>query len=321
MRNNVHDVALIFEGGGMRNSYSSGLVNVLLENGIFFNDVYGLSAGATNAINYLSRDLWRSKVSFTNYRDDFAFKKSVSLLMKLASIAGGEAHLHGETGGEASVRSAVEGRGRGHAPVGSTTHGRATDSKNGIPFDFAAFESNPARLTLNAINRDTGSTAYFTRRDVASCEELMRRVRASSSYPIIMPPTHIDGRLYYDGGIGEGGGIMLPRAEADGFSRFFVVCTRPRGYRKPTRINRVYDLFFWRRPRMRKALDTWAVRYNTELDRLEDLEAEGRAFVFYATHQSVENTEMDRARLQKNYEKGYEEARGQLDAWRRFLGL
>jgi predicted patatin/cPLA2 family phospholipase len=351
MHSNVHDVALLFEGGGMRNSYSSGVVSVLLQNGIFFDNVYGLSAGATNAINYLSRDLWRSRVSFTDYRDDFTFKKSVSQLMKLASIAGGEAHVHGETSGEGSVRSMIGSKTGGHAVVrrethahersgigaslratteretdehavvGSKAHRHVAQSNGGIPFDFATFLANPARLTLNAIDRDSGNTAYFTRRDFASCDELMRRVRASTSYPVIMPPTNIDGRLYYDGGIGEGGGIMLPRAEADGFRRFFVVCTRPRGYRKPTKKNCVYDVFFWRRPCMRRALDTWAARYNVELDRLEGLEAEGRAFVFYATHQSVENTEQDTAKLQRNYEKGCEQARGQLDAWKRFLGL
>ena len=83
---------------------------------------------------------------------------------------------------------------------------------------------------------------------------------------------------------------MVPRAMDDGLRRFFVVCTRPRGFRRRGRPNRLYDAFFWRRPRMRAALDTWSRRYNAELDRLERLEAEGRAYVFYAEDQGVENT-------------------------------
>ncbi|MFR0708147.1 MAG: patatin-like phospholipase family protein, partial [Eggerthella lenta] len=53
MTSTVHDVALVFEGGGMRNSYSAGAIGVMLEQGLFFDDVYGLSAGATNAIDYV----------------------------------------------------------------------------------------------------------------------------------------------------------------------------------------------------------------------------------------------------------------------------
>ena len=45
MESTVRDVALIFEGGGMRNSYSAGAIGVMLEQGLFFDDVYGLSAG------------------------------------------------------------------------------------------------------------------------------------------------------------------------------------------------------------------------------------------------------------------------------------
>ena len=112
---------------------------------------------------------------------------------------------------------------------------------------------------------------------------------------------------------------MVPRAMDDGLRRFFVVCTRPRGFRRPERPNRLYDAFFWRRPRMRAALDTWSRRYNAELDRLERLEAEGRAYVFYAEDQGVENTERDVAKLTENFHRGRRQAQTELGAWRCFL--
>ena len=71
---------------------------------------------------------------------------------------------------------------------------------------------------------------------------------------------------------------------------------------------------------MRAALDTWACRYNAELDRLARLEAEGRAYVFYANDQGVANTERDRARLQANFRRGRAQAQTELPAWERFLG-
>ena len=70
LTSNVFDTALIFEGGGMRASYSSAMANVLLENGIFFDNVYGLSAGASNTVNYVSRDIDRTKRSFVDFVED-----------------------------------------------------------------------------------------------------------------------------------------------------------------------------------------------------------------------------------------------------------
>lgn len=289
MESTVHGVALIFEGGGMRNSYSAGAVSVLLEQGIFFDDVYGLSAGATNAIDYVSRDARRAEASFTAYWDDLAFRWWVA---PLAGADGFDALLHGD----ALARSGCR-----------------------LPFDFAAFQANPARVTLQAVDRDSGQTAFFVRGDFPTEDALMLRVRASTSYPIILPPTWVDGRALYDGGIGAGGGIMLPRATDDGLRRYFVVCTRPRGYRRSERSNRLYDAYFWRRPRLRAALDTWAARYNAELDRLERLEAEGRACVFYANSQSVENTERDETKLAVNFRRGRAQALEELPSWERFL--
>ena len=43
---NIDDVALIFEGGGMRASYTAGVVTTLLERKLSFPKVYGISAGS-----------------------------------------------------------------------------------------------------------------------------------------------------------------------------------------------------------------------------------------------------------------------------------
>lgn len=285
----VRGVALVFEGGGMRNSYSAGAVSVLLGQGIFIDDVYGLSAGATNAVDYLSRDAARAEASFATCLDNLAFRR---WLLPIVGADGLGAALRGD---------------------------RLARPDCAPPFDFETFRRNPAHLTLQAVERDSGRTAYFARAGFSTEDALMTRVRASSSYPVIMPPTWIDGCPYYDGGIGEGGGIMVGRAMADGLRRFFVVCTRPRGFRKPLKPNRLYDAFFWRRPAMRALLDSWARRYNAELDRLERLEAEGCAYVFYANGQGVQNTERDEAKLAANFRRGRAQALGELPAWERFL--
>ena len=77
--------------------------------------------------------------------------------------------------------------------------------------------------------------------------------------------------------------------------------------------------FFWRHPRMREALDTWNRRYDADLDRLDRLEAEGRAYVFYANDQGVKNTERDAEKLARNYERGRMQALSEFYRWERFL--
>ncbi len=52
---NQPDVALIFEGGGMRNSYTAPMVVELLARNLN-GCVYGISAGSSHTVNYLVRD-------------------------------------------------------------------------------------------------------------------------------------------------------------------------------------------------------------------------------------------------------------------------
>lgn len=73
LHNNIKDVALIFEGGGMRASYTSGFLNNLLENEIYFDYVAGISAGSSHSVNYLSRDMERSRISFVGFSLDPKF--------------------------------------------------------------------------------------------------------------------------------------------------------------------------------------------------------------------------------------------------------
>ena len=62
--------ALILEGGGMRGTYTSGVLDYLLEKGVEFDTIYGVSAGALNGVNYKSKQIGRNLRSFTMYQND-----------------------------------------------------------------------------------------------------------------------------------------------------------------------------------------------------------------------------------------------------------
>ena len=53
-------ICLVLEGGGNRGVYTSGVLDAFLENNIDIRDIYGVSAGALNALSYLSKQKGRS---------------------------------------------------------------------------------------------------------------------------------------------------------------------------------------------------------------------------------------------------------------------
>lgn len=291
LESNVFDTALVFEGGGMRASYTCAIAVALLEEGIYFDHVYGVSAGSSNTVNYLSRDIERTRKSFTDIVT-YPHFGGVGYFLRHKGIF--------------NAREIYQEMGKpGHV----------------LPFDMDTFLANPAKATICSTDRDSGQTRYWTKDDMPTGDDLMARVRTSSTLPIVMPPLAIDGHVYYDGGLGEGSGIMIPQAARDGFKRFFVVRTRPKGFRKPEKPNPFVRAFFWRRPAMQKALDGWGPGYNAMCDECERLEAEGRAMVVYAENMMAENSTTDLDVLQRNYQLGYEQAQRDMPKWKAFLGL
>ena len=289
----VGDVALLFEGGGMRASYTCASAITLLELGVAFDFVCGLSAGASNTVNYLSRDIVRMRKSFVEIASDPRF------------------------GG---WKSFVQGKGMFSA---HWLYQEAGLPDGPLPFDFDTFRSNPARLAIQAFDRDSGETVVWTKDDMPTLDALMRRVRASSTLPLAMPPIEIDGRTFYDGGLGRGGGIALDLALQAGYDRVFAVLTRRRGYRKvaPGRSGRATADLYLRYPRVREALLTRHERYNETLDRLEDMAAEGRALIVYADKMAVESSTTDLAALEKSFSDGYAQAQAEAPRWLEWLGV
>lgn len=288
----VPGVALMFEGGGMRGSYTCAFAATLVERGLGFEFVCGLSAGASNTVNFLTRDLRRIRESFVEIVDDPRFGSWKTFLAGKGMFS---AHwIYQEAG----------------LPDGP------------LPFDFEAFSANPARIAIQAFDRDSGESVVWTKEDMPTLDDVMTRVRASSTLPLVMPPVTIDGRVYYDGGLGAGGGLTLDLALESGCERVLAVLTRPRGYRKtaPDRRARAIANLYRNHPFVREALLTRHERYNETLDRLEGLAREGRAAIVYADKMSVESSTVDRARLEASYADGYEQAAREMDRLREWLG-
>lgn len=290
IENNIKDTALIFEGGGMRASYSAGLLNNLLEHGVYFDYVAGISAGASCSVNYLSRDTNRAKRSFVD-------------VVKDPKFGGWGSFLKGE------------GYFRAEYIYEKTPYPDAS-----LPFDFKAFKANPAKLRIGAFQMETGKMAYFSREDIQSLQDLMKIVRASSSLPIFMPPAHFKDNVYVDGGLS--GGVALDIAKEDGFKKFFVVLTQEKGYRKqPVKHPRVARAFYRKYPLVAEAMLNRYKLYNETLEELEQLEAEGKAYLVYPEAMKVSNMEKDYQKLKESYQLGYEQGKRDVHQWKAFLKM
>lgn len=288
IQNNIHDTALIFEGGGMRASYTAGFVNHLLENKLYFNYVAGISAGASHSVNYLSRDPKRVKKSFVD-------------LVKDPNFGGWSSFLKGE------------GYFRAKYIYEDTPYPNAA-----LPLDFDTFMSNPAKMRVGAFDIDLGKMVYLKKEDIHDIQDLMKMVRASSSMPMFMPITEFKGRRYLDGGID--GGVALEAAKKEGFQKFFVILTRPKGYRKsPVKFSGVIKACYRKYPKVVEAMLTRHIRYNQTLEELEALGKQGKAFLLYPDRMPVSNREKNLKKLQESYRLGFEQGKKDLPNWKAFL--
>lgn len=71
---------LVLEGGGMRGLFSAGVMDVMMENGIRFDGIIGVSAGAAFGVNYKSGQVGRALRYNVDYCQDKRYCGIGSLL-------------------------------------------------------------------------------------------------------------------------------------------------------------------------------------------------------------------------------------------------
>ncbi|MDR2620586.1 MAG: patatin family protein [Propionibacteriaceae bacterium] len=275
LESNIKDVALVFEGGSMRVSYTAPVVAALVEHELWFDYVAGISAGASNAVNYLSRDARRAKKCFVEFGADPNFGSWFTWL---------------------------QGKGRFNAEY---VYEHTCGANEVLPFDFETFAANPAQLRIGTFDVAAGTEVWWSEADCRTQRDLMVRVRSSSSMPLLMPPTFIDGRMYYDGACGANAGIPLGVAQADGFERFFIVLSQPRDYKKiPDAPALLIKTLLRKHPALVDGLLERTARYENIRAEIAALEAAGKAYVFYPDRIPYPDATQNVKQLKANYAAG-----------------
>lgn len=271
---------IVLEGGALRGVYSSGVLDVLMEHGLWFPNVVGVSAGALNGLSYLSRQPYRSvSIQLHHVRDPRYM--GVSSLLKKGHHFFNFDFLFGEI------------------------------SDCLIPFDYDAFSKAEERLYAVATNCETGEATFLHK---GNCPDIFQACRASASMPLLSKVIPIGGTIYLDGGVSNP--VPLPDELPFAAEKIVLVLTRPKGYRKQPvspAIRKLYHRHFSHYPELVRILDQGPERYNRRMERIDQLEAAGKVFVIRPqTAVTVSRTEKNIAKLSELYQQGCREAKAQM---------
>lgn len=131
----------------------------------------------------------------------------------------------------------------------------------------------------------------------------------------------LDGQPYLDGGCSCP--IALNWALNEGFEKIVVITTRQKGFRKAMpgqKMVDLYDDFYSDKPLFLADMLTQELRYNTLMDQLDELEADGRICCVRPQEPiTIGRFEGDENKLLDLYNRGHREGREALDAVRGYL--
>lgn len=280
------DIGLILEGGAMRSVFSGGVLEFFLEKDIKIPNILAVSAGAYVGMNYASGQKGRLVSAIIEPLLEYKYLGLGTFFKKRTFFD--MDYLFFEV------------------------------PKTKAPFDFKAFKEFKGRFLISTVNCKTGETVYHE--NFANEEEFFAILKAANSLPLIAEITDIGGQPMLDGGMADA--IPIEKALSEGLQKIIVVLTRDSSYRKKegrTAYIKAIRMIYKKYPKFLEMIEGRAKRYNDALDKIAQLEDEGRAFVLRPTKLTVENNESDVDKLNAYYLHGYETAKEQYEELVKFL--
>lgn len=261
--------ALVLEGGGMRGAYTAGVLDYLMEKGVSFDSIYGVSAGALTGANFKAGQVGRGLRTFAAYLHDERYAGPQHLL---------------KTGDWFNI---------------DFSYNKIPNELD--PADYDTFNASPVNFYSVVSNVETGKAEYIR---ITDLKQQMDLVRASATLPLLSNIVEIDGKKYLDGGSCDS--IPLKKSMADGHSKNLVVLTQHRGFTKKPSANRyACRLMYKKYPNYVKAMDNRHNMYNRQLKLVYEMEKQGKAFVIQpAAKVEVSRLEKNPARLVELYHQG-----------------
>lgn len=274
----MENVGLVLEGGGMRGLYTCGVLEYFMENNLYFKYVIGVSAGACNAVSYISKQRGRNEKVIINYVKDWRYMSLRNLIFNKSYF--GMDFIFDEI------------------------------PNKHVSFDFETFYNSTCDFLVGATDCRTGKPMYLTKEEMG---EKFQALRASASLPMLSPIVNYKGYELLDGGISDS--IPIRKSIQDGNTKNVIVLTRNKGYRKrPGKFNGLLKVAYRNYPSL---IDTMLNRYkdyNDTLDYIEQLEHDGLALVIRPSKELVVGRlEKDPKKLYGLLQNGYRDANDMSD--------
>lgn len=281
----MFDCALILEGGGMRGVYTAGILDYFLEQGLEFSSVYGVSAGALNGANFVSRQHGRSIRTFTEYLDDERYS-GARYLFKNGDWFNID-FVYNEIPNKLDV------------------------------VDWDTFAASKTKFYAVLSNLVTGKAEYHR---VTDLRKQMDTVRRSASLPLLSTIVNINGKKYLDGGICDS--IPLYKSIQDGNRKNVVILTQHRGFEKqPVSTMGLVKLRYRRYQKFVRANRYRHLMYNNQTKYVYQKEKDGQAFVIQPKEPvNIDRLEKDTEKLWRLYRAGYNDAKENFDRLMKYLG-
>ncbi len=269
----------------MRGLFSAGVMDVMMEHGIRFDGIVGVSAGATFGCNYKSHQPGRVLRYNIRFKDDPRYMGLRSLL-RTGDLVGAEFSYH-------------------------------TMPNELDVFDKVTYENDPTEFHVVCTDVETGEPVYHRIDEME--DEGLDWIRASASMPLVSRPVALEGRLLLDGGISDS--IPLRYFQGQGFDRNIVILTQPKGfYKKRTKLMPLFHLFMRRYPAIVRAMSRRHLMYNDELAYLEEQEKQGTILLIYPQDTlPIGRTEQDETKMRRVYAMGRQAGETMLPQIEQFL--
>lgn len=279
------ETALVLEGGGTRGVFTAGALDVLLEKDVKFSYVAGVSAGACNAVDYVSKQIGRTKDCMILKDKQYRY---------------------------ISIGNAV----RKHSLFDmDMVFDRFPNEV--FPFDFETYFQSDTLCELVVTNCLNGQAEYLS--ETSDGRRLMNICRASSSIPMASPMVILDGHPCLDGGVADS--VPLIHSMKKGYRKNVVVLTRNQGYRKkaPKKSKALYVAAFKEYPAFLQTFLNRYRTYNRTMELIEKWEKEGHIFVIRPQIPTVSRAERKAEALTEFYEHGRQVMEAQFAAMQEYL--
>ena len=283
----MQKATLVLEGGATRGVFTSGVLDYLMEQEFYTSHVIGVSAGACNAVDYVSRQPGRTRDCMIPTDKNLSYYYGVRKFIKEKSLMNMDMIFD-------------------------------IYPKQIYPFDFDTYFQSEMNCELVTTNCVTGKAEYMD--EAQDPDRLMKICRASSSMPLLCPIVNIDGIPYLDGGLADS--IPIRRAIDIGNEKIIVVLTRNRGYRKKSvskAVEKMYRRAYRSYPNLLRTLLRRAPYYNRTLNELENLEREGKIFMIRPQVKPVSRLERSQEHLMAFYHHGYDLMEREYDRLMEYL--